>query len=695
MSKRTSTLFLSFCLLALAGLLWLAGGEFLRSIAGARPLAAGLFNRRWLLTNLELLLFGLWIVGGLATAAGWIAAQRSPAWRARLARWMVWRSHWPRLAWLLALVLTIYPAFFLLNTFWGDLFRGPYLRLLLFLCTTALVGVVLPLDPANLVSARSLGYAVIFAGGMFGLVAQAMTVNNHPFSLTWSEGNRLYEYSLPFISGRYQYAGELSGIRQSGGRYWLWGLPFLIPGAPIWVHRLWNALLATLPHLALGYLLARWSGLGRAGRGMFALWVYLFLAQGPIYTPLILCALLVVLPFRPSPPGPLSPKRRGGKNALPAPPSPQRGEGLGVRGLLLFAALAAVAGYYAAASRWTWLPAVPVWAAFLLLALRPAADETRPFWSQRNWLALWPAALVSLVGLAGGLLANPKLLMPQKLAQSTALSQPLLWYRLLPSATYPEGVLLALALAAGPLAGLLLWLAASRRWKLTAWQALAYPAALLLLLGGGLVASVKIGGGNNLHNLDMFLVSLAILTGLTLRGKDETHLSGWPWLARLALALALVLPAWGAVRSASLPKLPPQDSTRKALEAIRSQVSAAQQTGEVLFIDQRQLLTFGYLRDVPLVPEYEKKYMMDQAMSGDADYFAGFYRDLAAHRFALIVSDMQFTLQKDSNYAFGEENNAWVQWVAQPLLCYYTPLRTMQNVDIQLLVPKTEPVDCP
>jgi hypothetical protein len=49
--------------------------------------------------------------------------------------------------------------------------------------------------------------------------------------------------------------------------------------------------------------------------------------------------------------------------------------------------------------------------------------------------------------------------------------------------------------------------------------------------------------------------------------------------------------------------------------------------GRVLFMDQRQLLTFGYVEDVPLVPEYEKKVLMNAAMGADANYFAPFYAD--------------------------------------------------------------------
>ncbi|MCK4724799.1 MAG: hypothetical protein KAT29_03310, partial [Anaerolineales bacterium] len=110
--------------------------------------------------------------------------------------------------------------------------------------------------------------------------------------------------------------------------------------------------------------------------------------------------------------------------------------------------------------------------------------------------------------------------------------------------------------------------------------------------------------------------------------------------------------------------------------------------------DQRQLLTFGYIQDIELIPDYEKKYIMDQAMAGNEEFFKGFYRDLADKRFALIVSEVLFTKEQDRTYAFSEENNAWVEWVSRPLLCYYRPLRTIKQVKIQILEPNDEIEDC-
>jgi hypothetical protein len=49
---------------------------------------------------------------------------------------------------------------------------------------------------------------------------------------------------------------------------------------------------------------------------------------------------------------------------------------------------------------------------------------------------------------------------------------------------------------------------------------------------------------------------------------------------------------------------------------------------------------------------------------------------------------------KDDSYQFGEENNAWVKWVSNPILCYYEPKMTLKEVGVQLLVPKKQQLDC-
>jgi len=103
--------------------------------------------------------------------------------------------------------------------------------------------------------------------------------------------------------------------------------------------------------------------------------------------------------------------------------------------------------------------------------------------------------------------------------------------------------------------------------------------------------------------------------------------------------------------------------------------------GEILFIDQRQLLTFHLVEDVKLIPDYEKKVMMDMAMAGRESYFARFEEDLASQRFVLILSEvMRKGVQSGAEDNFAEENNAWVKWVSAPILKYYEPILTLKRL---------------
>jgi hypothetical protein len=302
-------------------------------------------------------------------------------------------------------------------------------------------------------------------------------------------------------------------------------------------------------------------------------------------------------------------------------------------------------------------------------------------------------------------------------------SQPLLWSRLLPNETYGLGVLFGLALAVIPLILVLVQLVKSNRWTLNAWQKASVILPLLAFLLVGVVVSVKIGGGGDLHNMDMFII------GLMFAGSIAWRNGGYEWIRNAfvspnwavgAIIAMLALPALRPLtemRPLSITKdmklvatladitpmdplpnplpdtLPSNEDTQLSLEKIKKSVVSYLPYGEVLFMDQRQLLTFGYV-NVPLVPEYDKKLLIDEAMAGNAVYFQRFYEDIASHRFSLIITNpINRRLDQEDGH-FDEENNAWVKWVAKPLLCYYEPLDHLKKVDVELLVPRTGILDC-
>lgn len=570
---------------------------------------------------------------------------------------------------IVAVLLGVFISWFFLYTIWSEVFSGFYLRLLLYLLFLWLMSWLLTRTSDQIIGWNGLLAGVILLGGIFTLVQASTGVTGYPFGLSWSEGNRLWDYSVLYGKHLYNYPpGKTIPAYIDLGRQSLWGLPFLLPGVTIAEVRLWSAFLFTIPYALLGWFIFRSLKNRPAWWLLAGLWSMLFLNQGPIYTPLILIAILAVA-TRPMP-------------------------------LWLGSLFVMLASFYAVQTRVTWMFAAGIWAALIaFIEVSPKGVKS----DFQRWLRMIIFGVSGLVGsnliplvvrliesYQSGVTAKAKTVV--ETAVGSVGRQPLLWDRLLPNPTYPPGILLGLLMAAGPLVALLL-ICGIRQWKLNLWQKLAIWGSTLAFLSVGLVVSVKIGGGSNLHNLDMLLITLLVLTGLAW----EAGIFSWvltpqkrTWFLHLLLLLAVLVPASNGMMSASPRNLPGDEKVQPALNAIREAIQDVGSDGEVLFIDQRQLLTFGFVPSVPLIPEYEKKRMIDEAMAENAAYFAPFYRDLYNRRFALIISEPLWIKFQGETYQFGNENDAWVKWVSIPVLCYYQPVETFLDVGIQLLVPREE-----
>jgi hypothetical protein len=611
----------------------------------------------------------LWRRGRLARIE-----KRLISWRMRLGGWR----------WLLIGLILLLPLLVMQATPVGTYLTGGALRLLLLIAMGFFSGALLTRSEESLVKAPELTAGFLLVASLFTLGRNFANVSGYPFSLSWSEGNRFWDYSILFGQRLYEFPpGERIFAFIDLGRQALWGLPFLFADISIWQLRLWNGILFTLPYILFGWVVFRRNADNRTIWLLSGLWALVFLNQGPIYTPLVLCAILVALAWR----------------------SP----------IWLALPLVVVAGYYAQLTRFTWMFAPAIWAGLVYLGDTSPESATASLSARRVGLA----AAIVIAGLVGGfflprLPGTNQVFNPAQVAGETTGEAPdivsvegvaslvsrqsLIWERLLPNPTYGLGIILALVLASGPILLYLAYLLKTRRWQLDWLGGLAVFGGLLIFLVVGLVISVKIGGGNNLHNLDMFLLAVVFVSALAWKkGGYRTliQLDREPLWAQALWVVMMILFAYQPLTGTQPLKMAPRNIAQDALDQIRAEVERAQAAGEVLFLDQRQLLTFGYIRDVPLVDDYEKKYLMDQAMSNNADYFQGFYEDLARQRFALIVSEPLKVNLKGSEYSFGEENDVWVKWVSKPLLCYYEPIETFKRVRVELLVPRANPQDCP
>lgn len=617
-------------------------------------------------------------------------------WRERI---IAFREKLGALRWLIVLILLIFPVWFLQYTPWGVVFSGLYFRLFLWLYV--LFGLTIFLQTGEkLLRWSGLLTATLLTSSVFSMAAALINVYDYPFSLGWSEGNRLWDYSLPFGRDIYLYPAEdeifsLTDIaRRLAG-----GLPFLFSTPTIFWERFWVGLTTIIPYVMLGLAAFRSEIKNKKLWLLLALFTFILLKQGPIHPPLVLCAFVVALLWR--------------------------------RPLWLAIPLIFVTGYLAEESRFTWLFAPGIW--IVMLEFSGAMLENGRL-GKSTWIR---AASLGFSGVLGGYFGSTLVDSIKTLfaggetaalasgaisvssVASSITEHPLLWYRLFPNATYGSGILVALLIAVVPTIALLVYLSATKKWVLSTWQKLGIILPSLAFLAVGVVVSTKIGGGGDLHNMDMFLIGI-LFTAVIAWGNG-----GRQWLSQIEmspvwikgmLVLLLVIPGIQPLSSlrafqfakdlpwlvtltdVSDPKflemLPPQDEVDDILQTIRREVDARKSQGEVLFLDQRQLLTFGYVKDVLLVPDYEKKLLMNEAMGDSAGYFTSFYTDLEAARFSLIVTEPLRAPVKDSDYQFGEENNAWVKWVVEPVLCYYEEIETFRSVQIQLLVPKQSEADC-
>lgn len=675
----------SWLMLALVALLLVLAGAEIFVIAWGSGNWLGRLSLKWVFT---LLAFYLSFGGLLFFVFAWLFLA---AWKAIEKRAINWRNQLKGLRWPLVAFVLLFPAWFVFYSPWGGLFTGLFFRISLFILAILASSFLLTSEKKELIETKTLFVAGLILGSLLVLAESFVLVSDYPFALHWSEGNRLWDYSLAFGTERYNYFGTgpiFAWIDQ--GRQTLWGLPFLIPAVPIWAVRLWNAILVTIPYAIFGWA-AFWPGSRWRSQWWFVgLWALLFLNQGPIYTPLVLVAILVALA-----------RRKPIWLALP---------------------IAYLAGHYAGISRYSWRFAAGIWAVVMTFG-DAVLQRGKLIW--RDWrtagalglAGIWSKGLPVLIGIVIGIFpflvsgdgapapADPLAQSVENLQglQAISSSQPFLWERLLPSSIYPPGILLGLALATLPLILLLVHLAGRGLWKTSLWQRVATVLGLGALLVVGVIASAKVGGGTDLHNMDMFLVGLVLVAALAWEGGLAPRfatLLRYSTIVRGLLAAAILIPAFMPMVSGKPLELPTIERTEFVLGRIRDYVACARQYGDVLFMDQRQLITFGDVEDVPLVVEYEKKYVMDQALSGNEDYFEKFHADLASGRFSLIVTEREAILYKEADVdivgdSLNEENNAWVKWVTTPLLSYYESAAEYKDAAIELFLPIERSFDCP
>jgi hypothetical protein len=436
--------------------------------------------------------------------------------------------------------------------------------------------------------------------------------------------------------------------------------PFVLGIKSILAHRVWQVLLWLGMSAWGAYLVARRLGNGKEfPLWLLTIWTALFFFQGAVYYHLMVCVILVLLGYR--------------KDKIWR--------------TLVFVILASL---WAGISRVNWMPLPGLLAGALYLLDQPIG--------RKKWLEyLAPVMLWAVLGFGSAWLAQQgyiRISGEDPALFNSAFSSALIWKRLLPNPTFGLGILPAILLVCLPGLGLLAQRARAKQMATLGWlRWLGLIGILGVFFLGGVLVSLKIGGGGDLHNLDGFLVFWVLIAGSLLSGAytaEDPHSSADPSLkpASFWLLLAALVPLYFVLSHAAVWGFTPPANQRAEAAQMQAALDLMKdQPGDVLFISERQLLSFNEIQGVRVVPEYEKVFLMEMAMGNNQPYLQAFYTDLTGQRFKAIITDTISTRIQGDSKSFGVENDAWVQKVLEPMLLQYEPVLSWNNASAHLLIP--------
>ncbi len=584
------------------------------------------------------------------------------------------RLRW--LGWLMLLIgLAVYPVC-LLHPYYGDLlYKQPWLRGFIFWMTALFCAQGLRLAFWRKSQASALLIAILLQSLLTRVALYLPDISNFPFAMGWSETSRFY-YPALFLSQKI-FGTSFSWPILHPSLHFLLSAPYLF-NAPLWVHRVWQV---TLRCAVLGLmapaLLSRLKIEARSTRWLAGVWIFVYLLTLPLYLHLAVPALIMLWGF-----------------------STKEKDQTRVWVCLVLASI------WAGVSRLNWYPMPGILAA-TLYALETPVDK-------KGWRYLLKPGLWFLAGSGIAFLTMQVYIWLSGLSNPadfyTSLSSNMLWYRLLPNESYWLGVLPGILIFSMPL-----WLGWGLAAKQQGWGRKLCPhalrtgillAALLALFIGGLLVSMKIGGGADIHNMDAYTVLLLVIFAYVYFGKvgPETAqtasvpqmLSRRELIAKTgSLVLLVLVPAWFAVQgTAAVWQYEPAQS-QNTLTALQQKVDAVNaQGGQVLFITQRHLISMHMLKNVTLVPEFEREELMEMAMAQNEAYLQVFRRDMETQRFAAIIVDpLRFNYYGEQD-AMGAENNAWTRFIAKRILCSYKQEAVFPNDRIAIYVPQVGEKKC-
>ncbi len=528
--------------------------------------------------------------------------------------------------------------------------------------------------------------ALVLMGAAYEIFLRIQLVSDYPFSMGWSESSRYYYGSLFFAPTIYGMDVPLSTMHPT--RYLLQAIPFLIPGLGLAVNRFWQFLLwIGLTGLSSIVLIRRTvkmkDGTDLLISALLTIWVFLYFLRTGVYYHLQFMVFIPLLFIRKKHPW-----------------------------VSLLAVI--ISSAWAGVSRVNWIP-LPAIISITIYILEEPVSAAKNIREYLRLPVIWACTGVSTAITAMAIYIPLSGNSNNVEAFTSSFTSPKLWYRLLPNDSYSLGILPGILVVTGPL--LLTFFLGLFKFKKQIhplrWFSLLLMLALVFI--GGLLVSVKIGGGADLHNMDAYAVEILIITLFFINGQvnqdtpekiinsRETGRANsfikWPILASgLIIPLVFLIPMLSPG-----PRLHP-DINNKAFLQLKNLAEHYSLKGPVLFINERHLLTFHKI-NIPLVPDYEAVTLMEMAMSNNQVYLQHFYKDLQSHKFSAIITGKQNLGMKEEG-SFADENNVWNTKISPYILCYYEPVMMgteaaplsyieADQSRIEIYLPRNSPGSCP
>jgi hypothetical protein len=511
-------------------------------------------------------------------------------------------------------------------------------------------------------------FVLALVGLGFYVYSRIPGIINFPFTISWSESGRIfnaYQIYAPLLSGQH-----LSWPWLDPGRAILDGLVLLLPSTQIWMERFWIDLLFLFCAFITSLVIARKAfsfsplGNGKAdGRlvWLLVLWGMFFLLQGPVYYHVLLGVFAIPWFYNPRKP-------------------------------FLTLGLVIAGSIWEGLCRVNWF-IMPASVAILLYLF------TEPFSGKNPWRYLrWP--LMYLV--TGGLASFGSYLV---FIKSTGFVIPFLdprmhyayfLYKLWPNDGF-IGLLPGIILICLPLVAVVFYIIWKYKTRLHWVRWLAIASLLVLFFSGSTLVSIRAGGGYDLHNYDSLLLLLFMCgcffgLGAVLQDApvhlEKAVLSNYAVI--LCLLAVSIYFAYHHTDQTSSSKI---DQSAAAIRQINVLITKYEQADHpVLFIDERQLLVYHMISASQFYGPYDKIELMEMAMARNSGYSQKFSADVKNKKFSLIISEvLPKWLKPYSKNKFDRdwyENNVWVNVVSTPVLAYYTPIYTNQDLGFAIYAPK-------